>query len=81
MGGMLAGCNPSRDLQPAIWMTLLRPDVYKIMYEIGAVGRFLFVVALAAFGVQHFMYALIGAGMGPPWTPASVWWVIWLGRC
>ncbi len=32
-------------------------------------GRFLFAVAITAFGIQHFIFAITGAGIGPPWTP------------
>lgn len=34
-------------------------------------GRFLFAVAITAFGIQHFFFAITRAGLGPPWTPVS----------
>jgi uncharacterized membrane protein len=34
-------------------------------------GRYCFALALAAFGVQHFIYAKSAAGLGPPWIPGS----------
>ncbi|HEY4900215.1 MAG TPA: hypothetical protein VIH91_05275 [Terriglobales bacterium] len=34
-------------------------------------GRFLFAIAITAFGIQHFIYAITGAGLGPPWTPVN----------
>jgi uncharacterized membrane protein len=37
-------------------------------------GRFLFGVAMLAFGVQQFIYAIFGVGLGPPWTPESTVW-------
>ena len=32
-------------------------------------GRYLFALALLAFGIQHFIYAGYGMGLGPPWVP------------
>jgi uncharacterized membrane protein len=34
-------------------------------------GRFFFAIAITAFGIQHFIYAITGAGLGPPWTPVN----------
>src|SRR5882757_6460728 len=34
-------------------------------------GRYLFAIALLAFGIQHFIYAKYAAGLGPPWIPGS----------
>jgi uncharacterized membrane protein len=34
-------------------------------------GRFLFAIALLAFGIQHFIYAKYATGLGPPWIPGS----------
>ena len=34
-------------------------------------GRFFFAIAITAFGIQHFIYAITGGGLGPPWTPAN----------
>jgi len=41
------------------------------MNVVGGVGRFFFSLAVAAFAVQHFIYARVGEGLGPPWTPVS----------
>jgi uncharacterized membrane protein len=32
-------------------------------------GRYFFAFAFVAFGVQHFVFARIAAGLGPPWIP------------
>ncbi len=32
-------------------------------------GRYFFALAFVAFGIQHFVYAHIAAGVGPPWIP------------
>ena len=37
-------------------------------------GRFLFGAAILAFGVQQFLYAFFGAGIGPPWAPENQLW-------
>ena len=34
-------------------------------------GRFLFAIAITAFGIQHLIFAITGAGLGPPWTPVN----------
>ncbi len=34
-------------------------------------GRFLFAIAITAFGIQHLVFAATGAGLGPPWTPVN----------
>src|SRR5882724_6039740 len=34
-------------------------------------GRYFLALALAAFGIQHFIYAKFAAGLGPPWIPGS----------
>src|SRR6267378_1049524 len=34
-------------------------------------GRYIFAIAFAAFGIQHFIYAKYAAGLGPPWIPGS----------
>ena len=34
-------------------------------------GRYFFALAFVAFGVQHFVYARIAAGLGPPWIPGQ----------
>ena len=46
------------------------------MKQLPRLGRYLFAVALAAFGIQHFIYAKAGAGLGPPWIlgrPLGAW--------
>ena len=42
--------------------------------ELSSLGRFLFGAAMASFGVQQFMYAIFGYGLGPPWTPENQVW-------
>jgi uncharacterized membrane protein len=32
-------------------------------------GRYFFALAFVAFGIQHFVYANYGEGLGPPWIP------------
>jgi uncharacterized membrane protein len=34
-------------------------------------GRYIFAVAITAFGIQHFVFAVTGTGLGPPWTPVN----------
>ena len=34
-------------------------------------GRYIFAIAFAAFGIQHFICAKYAAGLGPPWIPGS----------
>ena len=34
-------------------------------------GRFFLAVAVIAFGVEHLIYAVTRAGLGPPWTPVN----------
>src|SRR2546422_372935 len=34
-------------------------------------GRYFFALAFVAFGIQHFVYARIAAGLGPPWIPGQ----------
>ena len=34
-------------------------------------GRFILGLAIMAFGIQHLIYASIGSGLGPPWTPVN----------
>ena len=34
-------------------------------------GRILFATAITAFGIQHLIFAITGAGLGPPWTPVN----------
>lgn len=42
-------------------------------------GRYFFAVAILAFGVQHFVYARFGAGLGPPWFPGRPLWAYLTG--
>src|SRR5450432_1404566 len=41
------------------------------MKNLLTLGRFLFAIAIVAFGVEHLIYAITGAGIGPPWTPLN----------
>jgi uncharacterized membrane protein YphA (DoxX/SURF4 family) len=34
-------------------------------------GRLLFATAITAFGIQHLIFAITGAGLGPPWAPVN----------
>jgi hypothetical protein len=40
-------------------------------------GRYLYAAALAAFAIQHFLYAVTGGGIGPPWIVGHAAWA-WL---
>lgn len=44
------------------------------MNELPKVGRYLFAAVLAGFAVQHFVYASVGAGLGPPWILGRPLW-------
>jgi uncharacterized membrane protein YphA (DoxX/SURF4 family) len=44
-------------------------DLHNIMKNLITPGRLLFAVAMIAFGIQHLIFAVTGAGLGPPWTP------------
>jgi uncharacterized membrane protein len=37
-------------------------------------GRILYGLAMVAFGVQHFIFARMGVGIGPPWFPGRPLW-------
>jgi len=37
-------------------------------------GRSLYAAALAAFAIQHFLYAVTGGGIGPPWIVGDAAW-------
>ena|SRR6516162_2795820 len=39
------------------------------MDRFAQLGRILYGLAMMAFGVQHFLFARTGAGVGPPWFP------------
>lgn len=43
------------------------------------VGRYFFALAIVAFGIQHFVYAKFGAGLGPPWFPGRPLWACLTG--
>jgi uncharacterized membrane protein YphA (DoxX/SURF4 family) len=46
------------------------------MKPLPRLGRYLFAAALAAFGIQHLLYAKFGTGLGPPWIlarPLAAW--------
>jgi uncharacterized membrane protein YphA (DoxX/SURF4 family) len=44
-------------------------------------GWVFFILPVAAFGVQHLIYAISGgkAGIGPPWTPVQPFWAYVFG--
>jgi uncharacterized membrane protein len=42
-------------------------------------GRYFFALAFVAFGIQHFVYAHLAAGLGPPWFPERPLWVYLIG--
>ena len=46
------------------------------MGKLNKLGRTLFAVSMAAFGIQYLIYALFkaGPGLGPPWTPVHPFW-------
>jgi uncharacterized membrane protein len=41
------------------------------MKNLAMPGRWIFAIAILAFGVEHIIYARTGAGLGPPWTPEN----------
>jgi uncharacterized membrane protein len=41
------------------------------MKNLTMLGRYIFSIAIMAFGIQHFVYASSGYGLGPPWTPVN----------
>ena len=43
------------------------------------VGRYFFAAAFLAFGIQHFVYAKFGAGLGPPWFLGKPIWACLTG--
>jgi uncharacterized membrane protein len=49
------------------------------MQSLGSFGKLAFVAAIAAFGVQHLVYAAAGAGLGPPWIPGPPIWMAGMG--
>jgi uncharacterized membrane protein len=42
-------------------------------------GKYFFALAFAAFGIQHFVYARYGAGLGPPWYLGRPLWACLFG--
>jgi len=42
-------------------------------------GRYFFALAFVAFGIQHFLYAGFGAGLGPPWYLGGRLWACLFG--
>lgn len=42
-------------------------------------GRYFFALAFVAFGIQHFVYARIAAGLGPPWYLGRPVWACLAG--
>ena len=49
-------------------------------WDIGVeVGRYLFVISLVVFGVQHFLYAKFIAALIPGWIPWHLFWAEFVG--
>jgi len=42
-------------------------------------GKYFFALAFVAFGIQHFVYAGYGAGLGPPWFLGKPVWTSLIG--
>jgi uncharacterized membrane protein len=42
-------------------------------------GKYFFALAFVAFGIQHFVYARYGAGLGPPWYLGRPLWACLFG--
>ena len=42
-------------------------------------GLYVYALAMAVFGVQHFMYARYLAGMVPGWIPWHLFWAYFVG--
>jgi uncharacterized membrane protein YphA (DoxX/SURF4 family) len=49
------------------------------MNQLPTLGRYLIAVALAAFAIQHFIYAIVGGGLGPPWILHRALWAWVMG--
>jgi uncharacterized membrane protein len=43
------------------------------------VGKYFFALAFVGFGIQHFVYARFGAGLGPPWYLGRPLWACFFG--
>lgn len=41
------------------------------MKNLTTLGGFILGLAIVAFGIQHLIYARMGSGLGPPWTPVN----------
>ena len=52
-----------------------------VLDKIVALGPTLFAVPLAIFGVEHFAFAKIIAGLVPPWILGHMFWAIFVGVC
>jgi uncharacterized membrane protein len=42
-------------------------------------GRYFFALAFVAFGIEHFVYAQLAAGLGPPWYTGDPAWAYLAG--
>ena len=42
-------------------------------------GQYIFAMAFVAFGMQHFVYARLAVGLGPPWFPGRPLWACAIG--
>jgi len=49
------------------------------MDKVTQIGRSLYGLAMIAFGVQHFIFARLGVGIGPPWFPVRPLWTYLAG--
>lgn len=47
--------------------------------NLASIGRYLFLIPMAIFGLFHFMGANDMAGMVPSWLPGGVFWVYLTG--
>jgi uncharacterized membrane protein len=67
----------------ALGLTTVRKELAekRVLDKLVALGPTLFAVPLAIFGVEHFAFAKIIAGMVPPWIPAHMFWAIFVGVC
>lgn len=68
----MAGCG---------WMLarLSSPGKFSPFSDFLRSGRFLFSLAVLAFGVQHLIFARSGGGIGPPWYPHGSFSAILVG--
>ncbi|NQV14087.1 DoxX family protein [bacterium] len=49
------------------------------MKNLNTIGRYLFTVPFALFGIMHFFSASQMAGMVPTWVPGGILWVYLIG--